>query len=176
MYYIFGSCWLSWVTALTASLVGLLSTIPCQPVKTPASCSQGRQCPLGTRLEAFKAPYLGIHVLARVFRGRACTGGWRESHSASHERKNGGRPSRSAKLKRQEACAKILHATAGTEAKGGRQPLSARDMDKGMGTRRMLATAAIVRFVCRWHPRILAWRGLSFPTRSFSGRWSLECV
>ena len=46
--------------------------------------------------------------------------------------------SRSAKLKRQEACAKILHATAGTEAKGGRQPLSARDMDMGMGTRRML--------------------------------------
>ena len=49
------------------------------------------------------------------------------------------RSSRSAKLKRQEACAKILHATAGTEAKGGRQPLSARDMDMGMGTRRMLA-------------------------------------
>lgn len=48
------------------------------------------------------------------------------------------RSSRSAKLKRQEACAKILHATAGTEAKGGRQPLSARDMDMGMGTRRML--------------------------------------
>jgi len=30
------------------------------------------------------------------------------------------------------------YCTAGTEAKGGRQPLSARDMDMGMGTRRML--------------------------------------
>lgn len=52
-------------------------------------------------------------------------------------------------MKQQEACAKLLQATAGTEGERGRQPLSARNMDMGIGTRRMLAMAAIIRFVCR---------------------------
>jgi hypothetical protein len=45
----------------------------------------------------------------------------------------------------------MLQATAGTEGARGHQPLSARDTDMGLGTRRMLAIAAIVRFVCRRH-------------------------
>lgn len=96
-------------------------------------------------------------MLARVFRGqrargRACTGGWAKvgaAESHRHERKNGGRGLRN--LKPQETCAKRLQATAGTEGERERQPLSARDIDMGKGTRRMLAVAAIVRFVCRGH-------------------------
>jgi hypothetical protein len=72
--------------------------------------------------------------------------------------------SRSPELKRQEACAKKRRANAGTEGEGGSQPLSAPDMDMGRAT--MPGNC----------PICLPMEGLSFITRSFSGRRYLEFV
>lgn len=46
MYYIFASRWLSWVMAFTASLSwGLLSAIPCQPVRDTSFMQPGARKP-----------------------------------------------------------------------------------------------------------------------------------
>jgi hypothetical protein len=149
MYYIFGSCWLSWATAFTASLLDPLSVIPCQPVKTPPSCGQG------TRMRAWdwacgkRASCLETHALARVFRGREGTGGRQTVWHALMGRKTWRGVKlelKSAKLKQQEVCAKLPRANAGTDWKGGGgQPLSAQDID--MGGARM---PVIIRSGWRW--------------------------
>ena len=124
-----------------------------------ASCSQGRQCPLGTRLEVLTGPYLGNPCFGARFqraRGRACTGGWAKVVLCSGFLTRGRTVVEVCEAEttgglRQDSA---RYCTAGTEAKGGRQPLSARNMDMGIGTRRMLAMAAIIRFVCRRHGEI----------------------
>jgi hypothetical protein len=83
MYYIFGSRWLSWATAFTASFPGPSVWHPMSASQdTPFMRPGGEDACL--RLDARpKAPYLETHGLARVFRGRAPRGQRRSANDVA---------------------------------------------------------------------------------------------